>query len=72
MLTAYSSRIKVNWLFFKGRWYLVSLLPLHDEFKLTVPGERTCIILNRPQMERAVRESLALSDCSSVTGTFKS
>lgn len=67
-LSAYDLRFKVNWLLFKGRWYLISPLPLHDEFKLTVPGERTCIILDRRQMERAVRESLAFSDSPYVPG----
>ncbi|SFF27812.1 hypothetical protein SAMN05216563_11930 [Phytobacter palmae] len=51
----------MNWLLLKGQWYLISLMPLTDEFRLTVPGERTSLILNRPQMERAVKESLALS-----------
>lgn len=51
----------MNWLLLKGQWYLISPASLNDEFRLTVPGERTHLILDRPQMERAVKESLALS-----------
>lgn len=60
----------MNWLFLKGRWYLISPVPLTDEFRLTIPGERTCLILNRRQLERAVKESLALSGRPSVTASL--
>jgi len=51
---------EVNWIIFNGRWYLISPMPLNGEFRLTIPGERTSVILDRVQMRRAVKESLGL------------
>lgn len=61
----------MNWLLLKGQWYLISPVSLNGEFRLTVPGERTRLILDRPQMERAVKESLALSGRSPVNTSLR-
>jgi hypothetical protein len=53
--------LKVNWIIWNDRRYLISSMPLHGEYRLTVPGERISIILDKLQMKRAVMESLGLS-----------
>ncbi|WP_333849767.1 hypothetical protein [Leclercia sp.] len=51
----------MNWIFYKGRWYLITPLPLNREYRLSIPGERGYLILSRQQLKIAVSKSLALS-----------
>lgn len=57
---------KLNWIIFNNKRYLITVLPLNGEYRLTVPGERCIIILDRQQMTRAVKKSLGLSVKSQV------
>jgi len=58
--------INVNWIIFNDQRYRISPLPLDSAFRLTVPGERNSILLDRRQMKRMVKESLGLSGKSQV------
>lgn len=57
---------KVNWIIFNNRRYLIASMPLNGNYRLTIPGERTSIILDRMQLKRAVRKSLGLSGKTQV------
>jgi len=57
---------KLNWIIFNNKRYLITVLPLNGEYRLTVPGERCSVILDRQQMTRAVKKSLGLSVKSQV------
>ncbi|MCG1034573.1 hypothetical protein J5S76_21600 [Bacillus amyloliquefaciens] len=60
-ITLYSDlmqmKYKVNWIFYKGRWYFITPLPYSGLYKLAVPGERGYVMLSKKQLERAVRNS---------------
>ncbi|ELP5717393.1 hypothetical protein U3C44_22445 (plasmid) [Enterobacter asburiae] len=51
----------MNWIILNDRRYLISPLPLKNAFILSVPGERTRLLLDRQQMITLVRKSLGLS-----------
>lgn len=54
-------RFEVNWIFYKGRRYLITPMPLGGEYRLSMPGERGYLILSREQLKRAVRQSLTIT-----------
>lgn len=48
----------MNWIFYKGRWYLINPIPFTGEYKLSIPGKRGCIFLNKNQLKRAIKHSI--------------
>ncbi|WP_318358537.1 hypothetical protein [Enterobacter sp.] len=50
----------MNWVFYLDRWYQVTPQPVVGEYKLSIPGERGYIILNRKQFVQLSRLNLKL------------
>lgn len=56
----------MNWIYYRGEWYRVTIVTKDKEYRLTRPGHRTHITLTRQGIERALRDyySLALEPLS--------
>lgn len=50
----------MNWVFYLDRWYQATPQPVVGEYKLSIPGERGYIILNRKQFVQLSRLNLKL------------
>ncbi|WP_312946705.1 hypothetical protein [Superficieibacter sp.] len=50
----------MNWIFYLGRWYQVTQVYEGREYRLTIPGERTFLIMSRAGLEKALRSYYGL------------
>jgi len=46
----------MNWIYYRGEWYRVTVVTKDKEYRLTRPGHRTHITLTRQGLERAMRD----------------
>ncbi|HAI51441.1 MAG TPA: hypothetical protein DCQ57_02235 [Enterobacteriaceae bacterium] len=51
----------MNWIYYRGEWYQITIVTKDEEYRLTRPGHRTHITMTRQGLERALREYYRLA-----------
>lgn len=51
----------MNWIYYRGDWYRVTIVTKDKEYRLTRPGHRTHITMTRQGLARALRDYYRLS-----------
>lgn len=51
----------MNWIYYRGDWYRVTIVTKDKEYRLTRPGHRTHITMTRQGLERALRDYYSMT-----------